>query len=106
MVQHPALSRGSRVATEPRSARLARHMAWKVGAAGTAWVGSQGIVPGARDGPLGKIVPLGPTHAVNSETGKVACGVLVARLIVLPDMEWESASVEKCPDCVRVVASV
>jgi len=43
---------------------------------------------------------------VNSETGKVACGVLVRRLTVLPDMEWESASVEKCPDCVRLVGVI
>jgi len=83
-------------------------MTWKVGAAGTEWVGSQGIVPGGRDGPLGlgKLVALGPIHAVNSETGKVACGVLVRRLTVLPDMEWESASVEKCPDCVRLVGVI
>ena len=37
---------------------------------------------------------------------QVACGVLVRRLIVLPDMEWESASVEKCPDCVRLVGVI
>jgi hypothetical protein len=83
-------------------------MTWKVGAAGTEWVGSRGIVPGGRDGPLGlgKLVPLGLTHAVNSETGRVACGFPVEALIVLPDMEWESATVEKCPDCVRVVGVI
>src|SRR5262249_50792998 len=94
--------------TAPPRARMIRHMVWKVGAVGTEWVRSRGIVPGGRDGPLelGKLVALGPTQAVNSETCKVACGFPVGALIVLPDMEWESASVEKCPDCVRVVGGV
>src|SRR5262249_56988970 len=95
-----------RQAVKRRSARLAGDVTRKVGAAGAEWVGSRGIVPGGRDGLLGKIVALGPIHAVNSETGKVACAVAVPRLIVLPDMEWESASVEKCSDCVRVVGGV
>jgi len=49
-------------------------------------------------------VPVGPAHAVNSETGKVACGLSAGGLIV-SDQDWESASIDKCPTCVEEVAT-
>jgi hypothetical protein len=64
-------------------------MAWKVGQ------GIQFLDSGQR-------VPEGPAHAVNSETCEVACGLAVEGLI-LSDQDWESASIDKCPECVEVV---
>jgi hypothetical protein len=52
-----------------------------------------------------RIVPVGPTHAVDAATGAVACGVRVEGLNVL-DQDWEEAFfVEKCPGCFAAVLS-
>jgi hypothetical protein len=45
-----------------------------------------------------RIVPVGPTHAVDAGSGGVACGIPANKLNVL-DQDWEAAFVEKCPGC-------
>jgi hypothetical protein len=46
---------------------------------------------------VGRTAPVGPTHAVDSTTGAVACGSQVHGLDVL-DHDWEAAFfAEKCP---------
>lgn len=81
-------------------------MAWKVGAEGTRLLESQGMRAGQQVGERGRCVPDGPTHAINTETAKVACGFSIEALTVFPE-DWESASfIERCPDCVRVVGVV
>jgi uncharacterized protein (UPF0212 family) len=53
-----------------------------------------------------ELVPVGPTHAVDSETGEVACGRRSETLNVF-DLDWVSADlVERCPDCVQAIAQV
>ena len=50
-----------------------------------------------------RTVPAGPTHAVSTRTGEVACGFKVDELEVL-DQDWEEAFfVEKCPGCFAAV---
>ena len=50
-----------------------------------------------------RIAPAGPTHAVSTRTGEVACGFKVDGLEVL-DQDWEEAFfVEKCPGCFAAV---
>jgi hypothetical protein len=66
-------------------------MTWKVGQ------GIQFLESGQR-------VPVGPAHAVNSETGETACG-LVAEGLMVSDQDWESANIDKCPTCVEEVAT-
>jgi hypothetical protein len=46
-----------------------------------------------------RAAPVGPTHAVSTRTGEVACGITADGLEVL-DQDWEEAFfVEKCPGC-------
>jgi hypothetical protein len=81
-------------------------MAWKVGAEGTRYLESQGIPAGGRVGERKRCVPDGPTHAINTETAKVACGLPIKALTVFPE-DWESASfIEKCPDCAHLLGVV
>ena len=50
-----------------------------------------------------RVAPAGPTHAVSTRTGEVACGITVDGLEVL-DQDWEEAFfVEKCPGCFAAV---
>jgi hypothetical protein len=50
-----------------------------------------------------RTAPVGPTHAVDTATGIVACGINTDRLDVL-DQDWEEAFfVEKCPGCFAAV---
>ena len=50
-----------------------------------------------------RTVPVGPTHAVDTATGTVACGITTDGLEVLND-DWEAAYfVEKCPGCFTAV---
>jgi hypothetical protein len=80
-------------------------MAWKVGAAETRFLESEEI-PGRRSDPgRGQLVPDGPAHAVDSETGEVACGFGSEALTIF-DVDWESASIERCPECVHVVGAI
>jgi hypothetical protein len=65
-------------------------MTWKVGQ------GIQFLESGQR-------VPEGPAHAVNSDTGETACG-LVAEGLMVTDQVWLSANIDKCPTCVEEVA--
>jgi hypothetical protein len=52
-----------------------------------------------------RTAPVGPTHAVDTTTGKVACGIGAHRLKVL-DQDWEeSFFVEKCPGCFAAVVA-
>jgi hypothetical protein len=54
---------------------------------------------------LARSAPVGPTHAVATATGRVACGITVDRLEVL-DEDWEAACfVEKCPQCFAAVVA-
>ena len=81
-------------------------MTWMVGAERTRLIESRSIRSGRPVGGRGQRAPDGPTHAINSATGKVACGFPVEALIEF-DLDWESASlVERCPDCVRVVGAI
>jgi hypothetical protein len=49
--------------------------------------------------------PVGPTHAVDTATGHVACGIRTDGLEVL-DQDWEEAFfVEKCPGCFAAVVA-
>jgi hypothetical protein len=80
-------------------------MTWKVGAAQTRFLESE-VIPGWRAAEHPQLVPEGPTHAVDGETGEVACGFGSEALRIF-DVDWETASfVEKCPDCVRVVGAI
>jgi hypothetical protein len=50
-----------------------------------------------------RTAPVGPTHAVSTATGVVACGIKADRLEVL-DQDWETACfVQKCPGCFAAV---
>jgi hypothetical protein len=50
-----------------------------------------------------RTVPVGPTHAVDTATGTVACGITTDGLEVLNE-DWEAACfVEKCPGCFAAV---
>jgi hypothetical protein len=81
-------------------------MGWKVGAEGTRFLESQGIQAGHRVGGRGRCVPDGLTHAINTDTAKVACGFPIEALTVFPE-DWEATSfIDRCPDCVRVVGVV
>jgi hypothetical protein len=52
-----------------------------------------------------RTAPVGPTHAVDTATGAVACGINTDRLDVL-DQDWEEAFfVEKCPGCFAAVVA-
>jgi hypothetical protein len=52
-----------------------------------------------------RTAPVGPTHAVDAATGRVACGITTDRLRVL-DQDWEEAFfVEKCPGCFAAVVA-
>jgi hypothetical protein len=54
---------------------------------------------------LARSAPVGPTHAVDTADGRVACGIAADRLEVLDD-DWEAACfVEKCPGCFAVVVA-
>lgn len=78
-----------------------RPMAWKVGAEETRFLEPDAAIPGRE-----QLMPVGPTHAVDSETGEVACGFRSEALNVF-DLDWVSADlVERCPDCVQAVAEV
>ena len=75
-------------------------MAWMVAAEETRFLEPEAAIPGREE-----LVPVGPTHAVDSETGEVACGFASEALNVF-DLDWETASFgEKCPDCVRAVSA-
>jgi hypothetical protein len=75
-------------------------MAWMVGAEETRFLEPEAAMPGREE-----LVPVGPTHAVDRETGEVACGFGSEALNVF-DLDWETASFgEKCPDCVRAVSA-
>jgi len=74
---------------------------WQVGAEQSRFLEPEAAMPGHE-----QLVPVGLTHAVDSETGDVACGYESEALEFFPDLDWESASlVERCPDCVQVVAA-
>jgi hypothetical protein len=74
-------------------------MAWMVGAEETRFLEPEAAMPGREE-----LVPVGPTHAVDSETGEVACGFGSEALNVF-DLDWETATfIEKCPDCSRAVS--
>jgi hypothetical protein len=48
---------------------------------------------------------VGPTHAVDTATGVVACGINTDGLDVL-DQDWEEAFfVEKCPGCFAAIVA-
>jgi hypothetical protein len=50
-----------------------------------------------------RTAPVGLTHAVDTATGAVACGIKTDGLDVL-DQDWEEAFfVEKCPGCFAAV---
>jgi hypothetical protein len=50
-----------------------------------------------------RTAPVGPTHAVDTATGLVGCGIATDGLDVL-DQDWEEAFfVEKCPGCFAAV---
>jgi hypothetical protein len=52
-----------------------------------------------------RTAPVGPTHAVSTATGAVACGIKADRLQVL-DQDWETACfVQKCPGCFAAVVT-
>ena len=52
-----------------------------------------------------RTAPVGPTHAVDTTTGVVACGINGHGLDVL-DQDWEAAFfVEKCPGCFAAVVA-
>ena len=52
-----------------------------------------------------RTAPVGPTHAVSTATGAVACGIKCDRLQVL-DQDWEEAFfVEKSPGCFTAVVA-
>jgi len=52
-----------------------------------------------------RAAPVGLTHAVDAETGAVACGITADGLDVL-DQDWEGAFfVEKCPGCFAAVVA-
>jgi hypothetical protein len=77
-----------------------RGMAWIVGAEESRFLEPEAAMPGRE-----QLVPVGPTHAVDSETGEVACGFGSEALNVF-DLDWETTSfVEKCPNCVRAVSA-
>jgi hypothetical protein len=73
-------------------------MRYKVGAEQVEHIPSLAHRP---DGVFGsaRAAPVGPTHAVDTATGAVACGITTDRLQLL-DQDWEEAFfVEKCPGC-------
>jgi len=85
-------------------------MAWKVGAAETRFLEaleSEPIAGGRRRVAVrGHLVPDGPVHAVDGETGEVACQFGSEALTVF-DVDWEMVNfTEKCPNCVRAVAEL
>jgi hypothetical protein len=52
-----------------------------------------------------RTAPVGATHAVDAETGVVACGITTDRLEVL-EQDWEAAFfVEKCTGCFAAVVA-
>jgi hypothetical protein len=52
-----------------------------------------------------RTAPVGPTHAVDTATGHVACGIMTDGLDVL-DQDWEDAFfIEKCPGCFTAVVA-
>jgi hypothetical protein len=52
-----------------------------------------------------RTAPVGATHAVDAETGVVACGITTDRLEVL-EQDWEAAFfVEKCAGCFAAVVA-
>ena len=72
-------------------------MRYKVGAEQMEHIPSLAHRP---DGVFGsaRTAPIGPTHAVDTATGVVACGIKTDGLDVL-DQDWEEAFfVEQCPD--------
>lgn len=78
-----------------------RGMLWIVGAEQSRFLEPEAAMPGRE-----QLVPVGRTHAVDSESGEVACGYGSEALNVFDDLDWETASfVEKCPDCVRAVSA-
>jgi hypothetical protein len=75
-------------------------MAWIVGAEQARFLEPEAAMPGREE-----LVPVGRAHAVDSETGEVACRYGSEALNVF-DLDWETTSlVEKCPDCVRAVSA-
>ena len=76
-------------------------MAWMVGAEETRFLEPEAAMPGRE-----QLVPVGLTHAVNRETGEVACG-FGSEVLNVFDLDWVSADlVERCPDCVQAIAQV
>jgi hypothetical protein len=52
-----------------------------------------------------RTTPVGPTHAVDTATGAVACGINTDAIDVL-DQDWEEAFfVEQCPGCFAAIVA-
>ena len=71
-----------------------------VGAEHVAWRESRAVASSRDASGSGTPVPRGITHAVDVETGQVACGRSSDGLIEFPDLDWErSAFLVACRGC-------